>query len=198
MPMKQSRSKIVLIGASTGGPGVIEQLVSALPAHYPHPICIVQHFPAQLTHSFAARLQTCTENRVVESTDGLTLGGEMIVIAHGGSHLSFSAHGDKVTLIHKCAHEGCRDDFVPSVDEMFLSAAEVYEPSSIMAILLSGIGDDGAKGMVKIALEGGLTLCQDEASSAVFGMPRQAIEQGGARYILSPAEIAEMMIMFGR
>ncbi len=193
-----SHTKIVLIGASTGGPGVIEQLISALPAHYPHPICIVQHFPAQLTHSFATRLQTCTANSVVESSDGLILSGEMIVIAHGGDHLSFGTKGESVMLTHKNAHEGVREDFVPSVDEMFLSAAEVYEPSSIMAILLSGIGDDGAEGMVKIASEGGITLCQNEASSAVFGMPRQAIERGGARYVLSPIEIVEAMIKFGK
>lgn len=193
-----SHTKIVLIGASTGGPGVIEQLISALPAHYPHPICIVQHFPAQLTHSFATRLQTCTANRVVESSDGLILSGEMIVIAHGGNHLSFCVNKEQIMLTHKSAHEGIREDFVPSVDEMFLSAAEVYEPSSIMAILLSGIGDDGAEGMVKIASEGGITLCQNEASSAVFGMPRQAIERGGARYVLSPIEIVEAIIKFGK
>lgn len=196
--MKQYRSKIVLIGASTGGPGVIEQLIRALPEHYPHPICIVQHFPAQLTHSFATRLQTCTVNRVIESSDGLILSAETIVIAHGGNHLSFSTNGEKVILTHKSGHEGDREDFVPSVDEMFLSAAEVYEPSSILAILLSGIGDDGAKGMVKIASEGGMTLCQNEASSAVFGMPRQAIERGGACYVLSPLEIIEAMIKFGK
>lgn len=193
-----SHTKIILIGASTGGPGVIEQLIRALPAHYPHPICIVQHFPAQLTHSFATRLQTCTANRVVESSDGLILSGEMIVIAHGGNHISFGVNAEKVILTHKSAQEGVREDFVPSVDEMFLSAAEVYDPSSIMAILLSGIGDDGAEGMVKIASKGGLTLCQNEASSAVFGMPRQAIDRGGACYILSPIEIVEAMIKFGK
>jgi two-component system, chemotaxis family, protein-glutamate methylesterase/glutaminase len=196
--MIQSSSKIVLIGASTGGPGIIEQIIRSLPESYPYPICIVQHFPSELTHSFASRLQTCTSNRVVESSEGLILRGGMIVVAHGGSHLSFRLERGDVIVTHKSGQEGSRYDFVPSVDEMFLSAAEVYSPSAIMAILLSGIGDDGAEGMGKIFSCGGMTLCQDEASSAVFGMPRQAIDRGVASYVLPPAKIAEEITIFGR
>jgi len=191
-------SKIVLIGASTGGPGVIEQIIASLPSNYPYPVCIVQHFPAALTHSFAARLQSRTTNSVIESSEGLILRSGMVIIAHGGTHLSFRMNSEgEVTLLHKSAQEGRREDFVPSVDEMFLSAADVYSPSSIMAILLSGIGDDGAEGMVKIMSLGGETLCQDEGSSAVFGMPRQAIERGGACRILSPEQMAEAIFEFG-
>lgn len=192
------KSKIVLIGASTGGPGVIEKIIGALPPEYPYPVCIVQHFPAELTYSFASRLQTCTSNRVVESVDGLVLAGGMIVIAHGGNHLSFRLNeAGNVIIAHKCAEEGVREDFVPSVDEMFLSAVAAYNPTSILAVLLSGIGDDGAEGMVKIASLGGKTLCQDEVSSAVFGMPRQAIERGGACEVLSPKQISESIAAFG-
>jgi two-component system, chemotaxis family, protein-glutamate methylesterase/glutaminase len=99
-------------------------------------------------------------------------------------------------LIHQTL-VGVRDDFVPSVDVMMLSAQEVFEPSYILAVLLSGIGDDGAEGMVKIKSMGGVTLCQDEKSCAVFGMPGRAIERGGASEVLSVEEIAKRIIGFG-
>lgn len=193
----KNTSKIILIGASTGGPGVIEKLICALPEHFPVPICIVQHFPAELTHSFVSRLQTCTSNRVVESKEGLVLEREMVIVAHGGSHLGFARGADGLPRITQLS-EGVRSDFVPSVDCMMLSALEVYEPASILAILLSGIGDDGADGMVKIKSLGGFSVCQNEQSSAVFGMPGRAIERGGVCQVLSIEEIAETMIRYAQ
>lgn len=188
-------SKIILIGASTGGPGVIEKLITALPPSFPVPLCIVQHFPAELTHSFVSRLQTCTLNHVVESTEGLSLEGGMIIVAKGGIHLGFARSEDGSAKIVQI-HSGIRNDFIPSVDEMMLSAAEVYASSSILAILLTGIGDDGADGMVKIKAAGGMSICQDEKSSAVFGMPGRAIERGGSSAILGVDEIIAAMIRF--
>lgn len=189
--------KIILIGASTGGPGVIEKLICALPEPLLHPICIVQHFPPELTFSFVARLQTCTSSKVVESYDGLLLEPGMIVVAKGGTHLEFSLSKDRSPVV---AHSSSaiRNDFMPSVDVMFLSASKVYEPSSILAVLLTGIGDDGANGMVAIKSSGGLSVCQDEKSSAVFGMPGRAIERGGACLILPVGEIAQTILEFGR
>lgn len=191
-----STSKIILIGASTGGPGVIEKLVSALPEHFSVPICIVQHFPSELTHSFVSRLQTCTSNKVVESYEGLILEEGSVVVAKGGTHMGFRMKNHLHCITQEV--EAVRDDFIPSVDVMMLSAAEIYESSSILAILLSGIGDDGAEGMVKIKSLGGFTIAQNEKSSAVFGMPGRAIERGGASIVLSVDEIAQMMIGFGK
>jgi len=188
--------KIILIGASTGGPGIIERLISALPDHFPCPICIVQHFPAELTHSFVTRLQTCTSNQVVESSEGMLLDKPVIVIAKGGSHLEFSISQNRLPMITQSA-SGARDDFIPSVDVMMLSASEIYDSASILAVLLTGIGDDGADGMVKIKSMGGLSVCQDEKSSAVFGMPGRAVERGGVCKILSVEEVAETIIKFG-
>lgn len=189
-------AKIILIGASTGGPGVIEKLISALPEHFSIPICIVQHFPPELTHSFVSRLQTCTSNKVVESSEGLILEEGSIVVARGGIHIGFQMKNCCVVITQ--GHEAIRNDFIPSVDVMMLSAAEIYEPSSILAILLSGIGDDGAEGMVKIKSLGGFTICQDEKSSAVFGMPGRAIERGGSSSVLPVDEVAEMIVRFGK
>lgn len=190
-----NNAKIILIGASTGGPGVIEKLIAALPDNFSIPICIVQHFPSELTPSFVSRLQTCTTNTVVESTDGMILDEGLVVVAKGGTHIGFRMKNHRVSIIQE--FEGIRNDFIPSVDVMMLSAAEVYEPSSILAILLSGIGDDGADGMVKIKSLGGFTIVQDEKSSAVFGMPGRAIERGGVNAVLTIDEIADMMARFG-
>lgn len=188
------RSKIILIGASTGGPGIIEKLITALPESFLVPICIVQHFPSELTHSFVTRLQTYTKNRVIESYDGLVLEGGIVVVAKGGVNLGFRLENTHVIISEEV--ESVRNDFVPSVDGMMLSAAKIYEPTSILSILLSGIGDDGANGMVKIKTLGGLSICQDEKSSPVFGMPGRAIERGGASAVLSVEEIAQTMIRF--
>lgn len=188
------RSKIILIGASTGGPGIIEKLITALPESFQVPICIVQHFPSELTHSFVTRLQTYTKNRVIESYDGLVLEGGIVVVAKGGVNLGFRLEHTHVIITEEV--ESIRNDFIPSVDGMMLSAAKIYEPTSILSILLSGIGDDGANGMVKIKTLGGLSICQDEKSSPVFGMPGRAIERGGASAVLSVEEIAQTMIRF--
>lgn len=190
------KRKIVLIGASTGGPGVIEKLIASLPDHYPHPICIVQHFPAELTHSFVTRLQSCTSNHVMESEDGMKL-DKGIIIAHGGVHIGFTHDVAGNLFIHHHT-DGKRNDFMPSVDEMMLSAAKVIEPSSILAILLTGIGDDGAYGMAEITSLGGMTICQDEKSSPVFGMPARAIERGGSKLILPPEAIIQIILGFSQ
>lgn len=192
-------SKIVLIGASTGGPGVIEKLIGALMPDYPYPICIVQHFPVGLSTSFASRLQVCTPNRVVESEERLALSGGLIVVAKGGVHLTFRSSAEEGLSIRQLsAHEGNRSDFVPSVDDMFLSASQTWPGGSILAILLTGIGDDGVEGMIRIASSGGTTVCQNEESSPVFGMPARAIEKGAASRVLTPEEIIRVMDDFAR
>ena len=189
-----SSSKIILIGASAGGPGVIEKLIASLPDNFSIPICIVQHFPSELTNSFASKLQMRTSNKVIESYDGMILDKGTIVIAKGGMHLGFRCISDHFAI--EQTQTGIRNDFIPSVDMMMVSSTKVYEPSSILAILLSGIGDDGVEGMVKIHELGGFTICQDEKSSAVFGMPARAIERGAAKAILSIEEIATTIVKF--
>ncbi|MFZ2890341.1 CheB methylesterase domain-containing protein [Sulfuricurvum sp.] len=187
-------SKIILVGASAGGPGIIEKLLTALPETFTTPICIVQHFPADLTHSFVSRLQMYTTSHVVESYDGLSVDKRMIIVAKGGVHLGFRSKNNNIMIAEEL--EGIRSDFIPSIDAMMINALEVYEASAILAILLSGIGDDGVDGMVKIKMSGGMSICQDEKSSPVFGMPGRAIERGGVSMILSVEEIAKFMIQF--
>lgn len=171
-------TKVLLIGASTGGPGLIEQICTALPAAFDHAVCIVQHMPEQFTAAFAARLDKNSALPVVETRDHMELHPGNIYLARGGVHMHF---GKKVTgrvVIREEKGKGSRF-FQPSVDEMFLSALKVFSADQITGVLLTGIGDDGAEGMVKIKQAGGFTIGESEETATVYGMPKEAYDRGG-------------------
>lgn len=170
--------KVVLVGASTGGPGLIEQICSALPEDYPHPVCVVQHMPEQFTKAFAERLARVSLLPVHESSHNMELLPGNIYVAKGGVHLHFAKKvSGKIVL----REEGDKNDhfFQPSVDEMYLSALKTFAPNQLFAVLLTGIGDDGADGMVAIRKAGGYTVGESEESATVYGMPKEAYERGG-------------------
>lgn len=171
-------TKILLIGASTGGPGLIEQICNALPAAFGYAVCIVQHMPEQFTAAFATRLDKNSALPVIESRDHMELYPGNIYLARGGVHLHF---GKKVTgrvVIREEKTKGGRF-FQPSVDEMFLSALKVFGGDQITGVLLTGIGDDGANGMVKVKQAGGFTIGESEETATVYGMPKEAYDRGG-------------------
>jgi two-component system chemotaxis response regulator CheB len=171
-------TKIVLVGSSTGGPGLIEKICTSLPQNFPHPVCVVQHMPEQFTASFASRINSLSKVIVKESEHDEELRNGVVYIAKGGTHLQFrkKASGKKV-IKHGTSLK--TRFFTPSVDEMYLSANELFSASDINAILLTGIGDDGAEGMVEIHKKGGYTIGENEESCTVYGMPRVAFEKGG-------------------
>ncbi|MBU1659008.1 chemotaxis response regulator protein-glutamate methylesterase [bacterium] len=171
-------SKVLLIGASTGGPGLIEQICAALPADYKYPVCIVQHMPAQFTKAFAARVNRSSMLKVQESAHNMELLPRNIYIARGGVHMGFSKKVSGKIVIRENKDKG-EHFFQPSVDEMFLSALELFEPSNLIGVLLTGIGDDGAEGMVKLKQAGAYTLGESEKTAVVYGMPKEAYERGG-------------------
>ncbi|GEM_PF-1838463 len=187
--------KYVLIGASTGGPRLIETIVRVLPETYPYPICVVQHMPADFTSKFAKRLNEVSKLKVVEAEDGEEVIPGKVIIAKGGWHLHFSKIGERVyaKLVPNVKHLF----FCPSVDEMFFSAAEVLEPKNVMAVLLTGIGDDGADGMVALRRKGAYTIAESEETAAVYGMPKEAYLRGGAEKVLPFPKIVEEIIKFG-
>ena len=171
-------TKILLIGASTGGPGLIEQICNALPVTFGYAVCIVQHMPEQFTAAFATRLDKNSALPVVEARDHMELYPGNIYLARGGVHMHF---GKKVTgrvVIREEKTKGARF-FQPSVDEMFLSALKVFSGDQMTAVLLTGIGDDGADGMVKIKQAGGFTIGESEETATVYGMPKEAYDRGG-------------------
>ncbi|HQS67332.1 MAG TPA: chemotaxis-specific protein-glutamate methyltransferase CheB [Sulfuricurvum sp.] len=171
-------TKLLLIGASTGGPGRIEQICTALPATFAYAVCIVQHMPEQFTAAFATRLDKNSSLPVIEAKDHMELYPGNIYLARGGVHMHF---GKKVTgrvVIREEKNKGSRF-FQPSVDEMFLSALKVFSGDQIVGVLLTGIGDDGAMGMVALKQAGGFTIGESEETATVYGMPKEAYDRGG-------------------
>ena len=186
---------LILIGVSTGGPKLIEKIVRSLPDNYPYPLCIVQHMPENFTAVFAQRLNTLTNLDVKEAKDNEIIVPGTIIIAKGGKHLHFRKRGDKIII--KLQKNINNHFFVPSVDEMFLSAAKMLNPKEIVAILLTGIGDDGADGMVKLKNAGAYTIAESEKSATVYGMPKEAYLRGGTCEVLDFEDILSFLLHIG-
>ena len=184
--------RYVLIGASTGGPGLIETIARSLPADYPYPVCVVQHMPSNFTARFAERLNSVSRLKVVEAKNGEVLEPGKIIIAKGGYHLNFSR--DNGRIVCRLVPNVPRRFFVPSVDEMFFSALEVMDPKKIVAVVLTGIGDDGADGMVALKKHGAYTIAESEETAVVYGMPKEAALRGGAVKVLPFPEIVRELI----
>jgi two-component system chemotaxis response regulator CheB len=179
-------ARLVLIGASTGGPPALQTLLEALGDDFVSPVVIVQHMPAGFTAAFAERLDARLPMSVKEAEDGEAVKPASVYLAPGGRHLEL-APGDEgvlLTLVEPRPEEA----HTPSVDRLFTSALEL-EPQQLLAVLLTGMGRDGARGMAALAARGAYTLAQDEASSVVFGMPRAAIEAGAVSETLPLARI---------
>lgn len=188
IPERQARV-VVAIGASTGGPNAIEKILSVLPASLPAGILITQHMPPGFTSSFAKRLDRCSGLVVKEAQGGETLLEGLALVAPGDSHVVISPDGI-VTRDHTAAQ------YTPCIDVMMSSVAASYGRRAV-GILLTGMGNDGARGMAAIRTAGGRTIVQDEATSVVFSMPRSVIESGHAERILPldkiPATIEELV-----
>ncbi len=170
--------KVVLIGASTGGPGLIEQICAALPANYKYPVCIVQHMPEQFTKSFASRLDRASVLNVHETSQNMELLPGNIYIARGGIHMNFARKSSGKIVIKEDTNKG-ESYFHPSVDDMMISASKIFKATELIGVLLTGIGDDGAKGMVELKKAGAYTLGESEESATVYGMPKVAYDSGG-------------------
>lgn len=174
--------RAIVIGASTGGPKELLQLIRSLPRTMRVPILIVQHMPKGFTTSFAQRMDSEAAVHVVEATEGMTVQGGTVYLSPGDYHLTVAQgtlHLNQEPKLH-----GTR----PAVDYLFKSAAKEYG-QHLAAIILTGMGSDGAAGMQAIQQHGGYTIAQDKATSVVFGMPRSAIELGAIHDVLSLDDI---------
>jgi len=178
---------LCVLGASTGGPAAIQQVLEALPPDFPLPIAIVQHMPPGFTGPFARRLDQRCRLRVREAVDGDPLEPGRVLIAPAGLHMRVNSK-----LVAALSPEPAQARHVPSVDELMLSAARA-RPGRVLGVLLTGMGDDGADGMAEIRAQGGTTLAESEASCVVYGMPRAAYERGGVTRLLPLPELAEWL-----
>jgi two-component system chemotaxis response regulator CheB len=184
--------EIIAIGASTGGPKALEHILAALPGDLPAPIVVVQHMPPRFTDALAKRLDGMCELRVHEARQGEQLRPGTVYFAPGGKQMTIFSGGRDVRSA--CLSDSPTDTLhKPSVDVMMLSVAEVFG-SDALGVILTGMGSDGVKGMTAIRKAGGITLGQDEATSAVYGMPRVCAERGVLQKILPLDRIAEEIV----
>ena len=186
-------TKVVLIGSSTGGPGLIEQICAAIPQNYKYPICIVQHMPEQFTNAFAQRLNNASTVPVHESAQNMEVLPGNIYIARGGVHMNFAKKVSGKVVIREDKNKG--DNFFhPSANDMMNSALEVFDASDLIGIILTGMGDDGADAMVKIKSSGGYTYGESEESATVYGMPKAAYDRGGVTEQLDFMKILKKIV----
>jgi two-component system chemotaxis response regulator CheB len=171
-------TKVVLIGSSTGGPGLIEQICSSLPIGYKYPVCIVQHMPEQFTAAFATRLNRASALPVHETSQNMELLPGNVYVARGGVHMNFAKKVSGKIVIREDKNKG-DNFFQPSVNDMMFSALEVFDAKDLVGVILTGIGDDGADAMVKLKEQGAYTLAESEESATVYGMPKEAYDRGG-------------------
>lgn len=186
-----SGPELCVIGASTGGPAALQHLLEQLPVDFPLPVAIVQHMPPGFTRPFANRLNGLCRLRVSEAVEGDQLRAGRVLIAPAGMHLRIS-RGLGATLSADAA--GARH--VPSVDVLFRSA-ERARPGKVLGVLLTGMGEDGAEGLSLIRAHGGVTIAESEATCAVYGMPRAAVERGAAQHVLPLPAIAAALAALG-
>lgn len=184
-PANALRTELVAIGASTGGTEALRRILVDLPAESP-PLAIVQHMPAGFTEALARSLDADCRVRVVEAKGGEPLAAGTVLLAPGGRHLAVRRVGGR--LVAQVSAGEAVKRHRPSVDVLFHSAAVVG--SRAVGVLLTGMGDDGADGMLEMRVAGARTIAQDEASSVVWGMPREAVLRGAAGEVLSLDRIA--------
>ncbi len=181
------RPDLVAIGASLGGPRALATLLRGLPADFPVPVAVVQHIADGFTEGLASWLASESHLDVREATDGDPLRAGRVLLAPTGRHLLVT---DEVVRLSDAPPV---DTFKPSVTPLFLSAASAYGARAC-GVLLTGMGRDGAEGLRAIKDAGGATIAQDEATSAVFGMPRAAIELGAVDRVLPLEEIPRALV----
>lgn len=185
-------NKPVVIGSSTGGTQALEAIITALPADSPG-IAIVQHMPEKFTAMYAQRLNGICAVNVREAKDGDRLERGVVLIAPGGRHLQLRKAAGQ--YFAKVVDGPPVNRHTPSVDVLFKSAAE-SAGKDLLAIILTGMGDDGARGMKVLHDVGARTIAQDEASCVVFGMPKEAIKLGAVDDILPLDRMASSILQF--
>lgn len=188
---KAAPSRIVAVGISTGGPQALQYLLPQLPGDFPGAIVVVQHMPAEFTEMFARRLDEICALRVKHAQSGDVLEAGRVLIAPGNRHLKVKRLplGDVVVLSDDSRVNGHR----PSVDVLFRSVAEEFGNKAI-AVLMTGMGEDGAEGMGALRAAGGLTIAQSEESCVVYGMPKAAIERGYAVRVVPLEALANTLM----
>lgn len=187
LPPASSVPRIVAIGISTGGPEALSRLIPSFSKEFPVPIVLVQHMPPVFTKLLAERLESISKLRVTEGCDGLELKPGVVYVAPGDFHMSLQNKGDGAVI---SLNQGPPENFCrPAVDVLFRSVAKVYG-SNALGIIMTGMGQDGCKGVMEMKRQGALVFAQDQASSVVWGMPSAVINAGLADSVLPLDQIS--------
>jgi two-component system chemotaxis response regulator CheB len=182
---------IVTIGASTGGPPALQMILNQLPGNFATPVAVVQHMPPRFTRFFAERLNATCRLEVKEAEEGDEIRPGLVLIAPGGKNMGFQRTGDGVHIT--ISEDNASRRYVPSVDMMMESAAEVYGGKTL-GVILTGMGNDGAAGVGAIRKAGGKTIAESEKTAIIFGMPREAVREGGAEKVADVDKIAGFLL----
>jgi two-component system chemotaxis response regulator CheB len=189
--VSEKSSKIVGIGTSTGGPSALMNLFKNLPGNLPSPVLVVQHMPPGFTDVFAQRLNSSSSLHVKEAKDGEKALPGCAYIAPGNYHMAIEIN-KSVKTIRTFTGEKV-SGHMPSIDVLFNSMADSFGKESI-AVILTGMGRDGAEGISRVKRKGGYTIAQDEKTSVIYGMNRVAVEIGAVRDVLSLYDIPKKII----
>ncbi len=188
----QRKINVVAIGSSTGGPRALQKILTCLPEDFPVPIIIAQHMPPAFTGPFAERLNQLSALKVKEAEEGDLVKKGTIYIAPGRGHMSIERK--KITeSVLRISEERGEYIYRPSVDVLMLSAVESFS-GHVLGVILTGLGNDGSKGMKEIKNKGGRTIAESEQTCVVYGMPKSVVESGAADQILPIDEIAGYII----
>jgi two-component system chemotaxis response regulator CheB len=187
-----STRRLLLVGASTGGPQAVTRVLRQLPADFPVPIAVVLHMPVGYTAAFAQRLDEECALRVVEAEENLVLRAGQAVVARAGVHLRVERRAD--SLVARLVSEPFHTPHRPSVDVLFSSAAPLG--AGVLAVVLTGMGDDGTEGARRVREAGGAVLTEHESSCVVYGMPRSVKEAGLSTAEAPLAELPGLILRY--
>lgn len=183
---------LVLIGVSTGGPRVLEEILPRLPADLPWPVLVAQHMPVAFTGVFAQRMNDICPLQVVEASRPTPLKPGAVYIAQGDADVVVERRLGRLTAAPVKADPDLL--WHPSVERMVRSAMEATPAEQLIGVMLTGMGNDGAAAMTELKRRGGRTVAESEESAVVFGMPGELVRMGGATLVLNSGEVAKQIV----
>jgi two-component system, chemotaxis family, protein-glutamate methylesterase/glutaminase len=189
--------RVAALGASTGGPQALHQLLAAIPGDTPLAILVAQHMPDRFTATFADRLARTTAFSAKEAEDGDRVAAGRILVAPGRRHMELARDDDGTLRTRVLGAEGRSTRYTPSIDRLFASVAAVCGAAAC-GVVLTGMGNDGREGIQSIKRGGGLTLAESADTAVVYGMPQAAVKTGAVDEVLALGALAGRLVRFAR